>query len=102
MLKVLQVFAIKLCHNDFQVFPDSHAEACPTLIAGIGVEKYMVVSSSYRCCSTVDLDTEICSSFDTIGTTLEKIVDIVFSISLDVPNEADSWQYCAALSDDVK
>ena len=99
---MLQALAIMFCYNGvffvfFFIF-----RSLPHLDSRDRSGKYMVVSSSCRCCSTVDLDTEICSSFDTTGTTLEKIKDMVFSISLDVPNVADSERCCAALSDDVK
>ena len=68
-----------------------------TLIAGMGVAKCMLASSSCRCCSTVDLGTRICICLMMLGTTLANTLDMVFRISCDVPSIWD-WRSCLGAS----
>ena len=62
-------------------------------MAGMGVAKCMLASNSCRCCSMVDLGTQICICLIILGTTLANTLDMVFRISWDVPSIWD-WRSC--------
>ena len=73
-----------------------------TLMAGMGVGKCILARTSYRCFSTVDLGTRICISLTIEGTTLAKMVDMVFSICCSVPSMCDCLSCLSAPSSDAR